>query len=158
MIKFARFILSNLLTLLLSLILAFLIWVNASQTEDPIQDRWLQIPVAYVGQPENSILLSARRQNVQIFFEGPGSIVDQLGAGDFSASVDLSQVPFGEEVPVTIRVQAKNPITKKALEKAFTIKIEQKEFSQNMQGDGESEEADDVTVANVVQFVMGKVA
>ncbi len=44
------------------------------------------------------------------------------------------------------------------LEKAFTIKIEQKEFSQNMQGDGETDEADDVTVANVVKFVMGKVA
>ena len=42
------------------------------------------------------------------------------------------------------------------LEKAFTIKIEQKEFSQNMQG--ESEEVDDVTVDRVVKFVMTKVA
>jgi YbbR domain-containing protein len=108
MIKFVRFIISNLFTLLLSSILAFLIWVNASQTEDPIQDRWLQIPLEYVGQPEDSVLLSAQRQSVQIFFEGPSSIVSQLSANDFSAIVDLSQVPFGEEVPVTIQVQAKN--------------------------------------------------
>jgi len=45
------------------------------------------------------------------------------------------------------------------LEKAFTIKIEQKEFSQNMQGDGgDDENVDDVTVDKVVKFVMTKVA
>jgi len=47
------------------------------------------------------------------------------------------------------------------LEKAFTIKIEQKEFSQSMQGEneeGENEEVDDVTVDRVVKFVMTKVA
>ena len=43
------------------------------------------------------------------------------------------------------------------LEKAFTIKIEQKEFSQNMQTDGGDEE-EDVTVDKVVKFVMTKVA
>jgi len=44
------------------------------------------------------------------------------------------------------------------LEKAFTIKIEQKEFSENMQGDDGDEEVTDVTVDKVVRFVMGKVA
>jgi YbbR domain-containing protein len=109
MIKLVRFILSNLFTLLLSLILAFLIWINASQREDPTQDRWLQIPVEYVGQPEDSILLSTQRRNVQIFFEGPGSIVSELNASAFSAIVDLSQAPFGEEVLVPIQVTSKNP-------------------------------------------------
>jgi len=42
------------------------------------------------------------------------------------------------------------------LEKAFTIKIEQKEFAQNMQGD--DNETEDMTVAKVVKFVMTKVA
>lgn len=110
MIKLARFILSNLFTLAVSLILAVLIWVNASQTEDPIQDRWLQIPLEYVGQPDESILLSAKRQNVQVFFEGPSSLVTQLTAIDFSAIVDMSQVPFGQQalVAVVVRAQREN--------------------------------------------------
>ena len=42
------------------------------------------------------------------------------------------------------------------LEKAFSIKIEQKEFAQSAQSEGG--EAQDFTVGNVVQFVMSKVA
>lgn len=42
------------------------------------------------------------------------------------------------------------------LEKAFSIKIEQKEFSQNAQSEGG--EDSDVTVEAVVRFVMSKVA
>ena len=42
------------------------------------------------------------------------------------------------------------------LEKAFSIKIEQKEFAQSAQSEGV--ESQDVTVENVVQFVMSKVA
>ena len=41
------------------------------------------------------------------------------------------------------------------LEKAFSIKIEQKEFSQNAQSEGS--EDSDVTVEAVVRFVMSKV-
>ena len=41
------------------------------------------------------------------------------------------------------------------LEKAFSIKIEQKEFSQNAQSEGG--EDSDVTVEAVVRFVMSKV-
>jgi YbbR domain-containing protein len=110
MIKLARFILSNLFTLAVSMILAVLIWVNASQTEDPIQDRWLQIPLEYVGQPDESILLSAKRQTVQVFFEGPASVVTQMSAADFSAIVDMSQVPFGQQelVAVEVRTQTDN--------------------------------------------------
>ncbi len=126
MIKFARFLLSNLFTLLLSLILALVIWANASKTEDPIQDRWIQIPVDYVGQPESSILLTAQRQNVQIFFEGPGSIVNQLAANDFSATVDLSQVSYGEEVLVNIDVRLNNSnVTILSQPEPVTVLLEQ---------------------------------
>jgi len=103
--KLVRFVLSNLFTLAVSLILAILIWVNASQIEDPLQDRWLQIPLEYVGQPDESILLSAKRQNVQVFFEGPASVVTQITPADFSAIVDMSQVPFGQQELVNVRVR-----------------------------------------------------
>jgi YbbR domain-containing protein len=109
MIKLARFLLSNLFTLLLSFILALLIWVNASQTEDPIQDRWLQIVMEYVGQPEDSILLSTKRQSAQVFFEGAASVITQMTANDFSAIVDLSEVPFGQEMQVDIQVRTSIP-------------------------------------------------
>ena len=103
MIKLARFLLSNVFTLVVSLVLAILIWVNASQANDPTQDRWLQITLEYVGQPDQSVLLSTRRQSVQIFFQGPASIVNDVDSNDFSAVVDLSQVSFGQEELVDVR-------------------------------------------------------
>lgn len=105
MIKLARFLLSNVFTLVVSLVLAILIWVNASQANDPTQDRWLQITLEYVGQPDQSVLLSTRRQSVQIFFQGPASIVNDVDSNDFSAVVDLSQVSFGQEELVDVRVR-----------------------------------------------------
>ncbi|MFQ5434667.1 MAG: YbbR-like domain-containing protein [Anaerolineae bacterium] len=111
MIKAFRFILENLFTLLLSLMLAILIWANAVQEEDPIQREFLPIPVNFVGQMDGSLLETpenADSQTVQAIFEGPASIVTQLTAADFSATVDLSQVVFGEDTAVPILVQPKN--------------------------------------------------
>jgi YbbR domain-containing protein len=107
--KLVRSILSNLLTLLLSFLLALLILTQALQVEDPIRNQFLQIQVDFVGQPENSILLEPSRQTVQIFFEGPASEINQVTASDFSATIDLSGVPYGRSVSVPIQVQSKEP-------------------------------------------------
>lgn len=111
MIRASRFVLENLFTLLISLALAILIWTSAVQEEDPIQREFLPIPVNFVGQVDGSLLETPENpesQSVQVIFEGPASIVTQLTADDFSATVDLSLVVFGEDTAVPITVQPKN--------------------------------------------------
>lgn len=111
MMKFLRAIISNLATLVLSFVLAVIIWFNAIQANDPTRNQFLQVPIEFIGRPDNSVLVTptSTRQSVQIVFQGPASVVDQVTVQDFSASVDLSQVPFGEEVPIPVQLQAKVP-------------------------------------------------
>ena len=97
--------LTNLATFLLSLVLAIFIWVSASQTQDPVRTRFLDVPLQYVGLPaEASLVKVDPRQTVQIRLEGPDSILQGYTSNDFTATVDLSQVPFGEQVSVDINV------------------------------------------------------
>ena len=126
--KFARSIVSNLFTLLLSLALAILIWFNAQESDDPLRSEFLTIPITVIGQPDNSLLLDppADRRDVQIVFEGPTSVVIQLTADDFSASIDLSEVPFGQEITIPIAVQPKDPnITLRSQQLETTVLVEQ---------------------------------
>ena len=110
MMRFLRSLLANLATLLVSLLLAVFIWVNAIQAEDPIISKSLQVPIDFVGRPDNTALLipANPNQSVQIVFQGPASVVDRLAAADFAATVDLSQAPFGQEVPLAIVVRPEN--------------------------------------------------
>ena len=49
--------LTNLATFALSLLLAVFIWMSASQSQDPIRTRFLEVPVQYVGLPEDTTLV-----------------------------------------------------------------------------------------------------
>ncbi|MCP4427123.1 MAG: hypothetical protein GY803_21765 [Chloroflexi bacterium] len=105
--KIARSILANIFTLLLSLALAILIWVNALRVKDPILPEILAVPIIFTGEPDSSIRINADAspKTVQIKFEGATSIVSQLTADDFTATVDLSVIPFNEETAAPIDVQ-----------------------------------------------------
>jgi len=105
-VKIFRNILSNFLTFLLSLLLAILIWLNASQENDPTRLQSFQIPIDFIGQPENSTLV-ASDENMVFVVEAPASVMDQLTTDDFTAVVDLSQVALGEDVAVDVNVQPK---------------------------------------------------
>lgn len=90
-------------TFLVALILALFIWANAAQTQDPVRTRFLEVPIAYEGIPQRTVLLETGRvETVQLRLEGPDSILQELTADDFRATVDLSQVPPGQVVTVPI--------------------------------------------------------
>ncbi len=91
---------------ILSLVLAVFIWLAATEAQDPVGGQFLLVNVDFVGQPEGSILVQPQRQSVQIRVEGPESDLRQISPANFDAFVDLSQVPFGEIVPVPIRVSS----------------------------------------------------
>lgn len=110
MMRLTRSLLANLATLILCFILAVVIWVNAMQVEDPNLKRALQIPATFIGLPEDTTRLSPTEDNpsVLISYEGPTSVVSELSPDDFSAIIDLSEVPLGSEVSVAVVVQTTN--------------------------------------------------
>ncbi|MCC6603996.1 MAG: hypothetical protein IT327_12345 [Anaerolineae bacterium] len=110
MMRLTRSLVANLVTLILCFILAVVIWVNAMQVEDPDLKRALQIPATFIGLPEDASRISPSEDNpsVLISYEGPTSVVSELSPDDFSAIIDLSEVPLGSEVSVPIEVQTTN--------------------------------------------------
>lgn len=126
--KIARSILSNLFTFFLSLALAILIWVNAQKTEDPLRSEILTLPVNVINQPEDSIILdpAPERLAVQLVFEGPSSVISESSTNDFTASIDLNGVPFGEETALPVNIQTSIPeITYRSQPLEITVLVEQ---------------------------------
>jgi len=101
----AREALTNLATFFLALLLAFFIWMSASETQDPIRTRFFEVPLEFVGLPADFALVNLpARQTVQLRLEGPDSVLQEYSVEDFAATVDLSQIPAGEQVSVPITV------------------------------------------------------
>lgn len=110
MMRKARTFLANLITFVLCFILAIIIWVKAMEVDDPDLKRALQIPATFIGLPEGVTRLSPTDNNppVLITYEGPTSIVSALNQDDFTAIIDLSEVPLGSQVSVPVEIQAEN--------------------------------------------------
>lgn len=106
--KHTRTIMSYLGSFLLALVLASIIWLNATQVQDPITTQFLQLDVNFDGQTEDSIRVSPEKQSVQLRIEGPQSTVNNASIADFRAFVDLTETPYGEIVSIPIEITAAN--------------------------------------------------
>lgn len=128
MMRTARSLLANLVTLILCFILAVVIWVTAMQVDDPDIKRALQIPATFIGLPEDVTRLSPTDDNppILITYEGPTSIVSELNQADFTAIIDLSEVPLGSDVSVPVEIQAENTaVTLEApIPESITVRLE----------------------------------
>lgn len=101
----ARDFLTNFASFLLALILAVAIWTNASEAEDPVRTRFLEVPLEIVGLGPDTVLVDADpRQVVQVRLEGPDSILQALVPTEYRATADVSQVDFGVSQSVDITV------------------------------------------------------
>jgi YbbR domain-containing protein len=108
MIRALRSIISNIVTLLLALVVAIIIWFNASQVEEALVRQTIQTPINIIGIPEDGTIVEPNLETLQpliIGFEGPESVVSELTADDFVATLDLSGVPYAEETDVPVQVQ-----------------------------------------------------
>ena len=108
--KTARRFLSNITIFIISLLLAILIWILASQENDPTLLQSFQLPVDIVGQSEDNNL-EISTDTIVVVVEAPSSVMQTLGPDDFSAVIDLSEVVLGEEVALPITVNTKTPGT-----------------------------------------------
>lgn len=106
--------------------LAILIWLNASQANDPSRLQSFQIPIDFIGQPENSTLVTSD-ENMVFVVEARSSVLNQLTTDDFTAVVDLSQVPLSQDAIVDVNLQPKKSgvtITSPSPDKV-TVRLEQ---------------------------------
>ena len=126
--RVARSLVANLATLLLSFILALVIWINAMQVGDPDVKRAIQIPATLIGLPEDVTRVRPTNDNlpVLITYEGPTSIVSSLSRDDFTAIIDVSDVEPGQDTIVPIDVQAKDTrVTLEApIPETVTVRLE----------------------------------
>ncbi|MCI0393395.1 MAG: hypothetical protein L0332_15145 [Chloroflexi bacterium] len=102
--RFLRSLLSNLATLLSALALALIIWAVAVRASDPVETQLLQIDVVEVGRPADAQLGNRLPETAQITIQGPSSALEDVSPADFTAVIDLSEVPFGES-EVELQIQ-----------------------------------------------------
>lgn len=103
MIRLIKSLAANVATLGLALILAILLWGVAIRESDPPDLIQFEVPVQALGQPEDRII-GGIPSSVVIGVEGPTSSLSQLTQEDFSAEIDLADLPPGESiVPIRVR-------------------------------------------------------
>jgi len=106
--KIFRSIISNLAIFMLSLLLAVLIWFVASQENDPVLLQSYEPPLNIVAKPPDSTL-ELSTGTIVVVVEAPSTILRDLSSDDLSATLDLSEIPLGEEVSIPVTINAKVP-------------------------------------------------
>lgn len=102
-----RWLISNLSTFLLALILALAVWISAVTAANPDEVRApIKVPLEIIGQDPALIVTSALPANIEVTLRAPRSVWEQLTVQEkpVRAIVDLSNLSSGEH-QIDIRVQ-----------------------------------------------------
>lgn len=101
---------TNLGALVLSLLLAFVIWIAASLQTDPFADRrYSGVSLTSIHQPENTVFLVPVVEQILVTARARESVLGDLRASSFQATLDLSQAKPGVPTSVPIVVTCSNP-------------------------------------------------
>jgi YbbR domain-containing protein len=103
----ARQLVSNLGTVVLTLLLAFVIWIWATLQDDPFTTQeFANVPITLVNQPDNTMLFNGSdlSASVNVQARAPQSELAKLKTSNFVATMDLSQAQPGTPVSVPIKV------------------------------------------------------
>jgi YbbR domain-containing protein len=105
-----RRIADTLVSALLALMLAVLVWVIANQEKDPSMTDTLPwtLTIVRVNEPTNAIVYSQSAAAVKVTLRAPQSLWGQLSPEQFKAEIDLAGQPFGQ-LALPVRVRATNP-------------------------------------------------
>jgi YbbR domain-containing protein len=100
-----RQLLNNLSSIVLALLLAVTVWIAATLQADPFDVReYAAIPVTLLNQPENTVLFEGEGARVNVEARAQQSVLAELGASDFVATMDLSDIETGVSASVPISV------------------------------------------------------
>ncbi|MHB1319839.1 MAG: CdaR family protein, partial [Anaerolineae bacterium] len=105
----AKRIANTLGSVLLSLVLAFVVWAGATSAENPSVTQAFRQPLTIQvrNQPSNTVLVSRLDTTVQVRLNAPQDTWNALSSSDIEAYIDLSQAPIGEDVQLPVVVQIK---------------------------------------------------
>lgn len=98
---------NNLGTVILSFLLAFVIWLSATLQDDPFATQeFPDVPIALLNQPDNSVIFNQNElaKYASIRARAPRSVLAELKATDFVAAIDLSPVHPGTSASVPIEI------------------------------------------------------
>ncbi|MBN1136868.1 MAG: hypothetical protein JXM73_09790 [Anaerolineae bacterium] len=108
-----RRLLSRLGIVILALLLAFVIWIAATLQADPfLTGEFSNLQITLVGQPANTVILQPAADRATVRVRAPQSVIQSLSAGDFTATMDLSNVEVGTSVPIPVRVVVDNQVVR----------------------------------------------
>lgn len=95
--------------MILSLLLAFVIWITATLQTDPfVTGEFAGLPIVLVGQPADTLVVDPTAESVTVRVRAPQSVLQTLSPGDFTVTIDLVGVQVGESVPVPVQVEVAN--------------------------------------------------
>ncbi len=124
--RFLRFVVSNIPTLLFAVALAVVIWAAAIRQADPVESRIIEIPVEIVGKPADAIVIGRTPDSVFITIEGAVSALDQISPADFSAVIDLSDIPYGEsEIEIIVSGGSEQIEIQNQFPESTTLRLDQ---------------------------------
>jgi YbbR domain-containing protein len=100
-----RQLLNNLSSIVLALLLAVTVWIAATLQADPFAVReYAAVPVTLLNQPENTVLFEGDAARVNVEARAQQSILAELKASDFVATMDLSDVEPGVSTSIPVSV------------------------------------------------------
>jgi YbbR domain-containing protein len=107
--KTLRQLWNNLSSIVLALLLAVAVWVAATLQADPFDEReFATVPVTLLNQPENTIVFEGDSPRVSVQARAQQSVLLELTASDFVATMDLTGVEPGIATSVPISVTTSN--------------------------------------------------
>jgi YbbR domain-containing protein len=118
---------ANLFSLLLAVVLAAAVWVNAVSTEDPNETRTLSTPLSVeaVGLVEGLVAQGYESTQVQVTFRAPRSLWDLLIPENLHALVDLEGLAEGQYiVPIQIETNISPVMVEKVEPDALSILVD----------------------------------
>ena len=98
-----RHLRNNVGTAILSLLLAFVIWIAATLQDDPFESReYPAVLITVIKQPADTVLVEPLLERAVVTARAQASVLDDLRVSDFELVMDLSGVTPGMPVPVSV--------------------------------------------------------
>lgn len=127
MIDTLRQLWNNLSSIVLALLLAVAVWIAATLQADPFAVReFAAIPVTPVNQPEETVLFEGDTVRVNVEARAPQSVLADLAATDFTATMDLSatQPGIAASIPISVTCNSEAVRIQSYTPQQETVRIE----------------------------------
>jgi YbbR domain-containing protein len=107
MSSFIRWFAGNLSALLLSFILALVVWISAVTASDPNIERTRQVPIEVIGQEPNTLMVGSITTQARVTMRAPSSVWDRMSSVENAVRTWIDLTGFGagtHQVPVQIQI------------------------------------------------------